>query len=160
MSEDKPVSQSEFKQVLDQMGKTFTDSMASLTVQFEDIVSKKINANTIEVSKVLEEHAQAINALNARGQTTVGTNTRKEQLTELIELAKSAGDIPWLKEKLGIGSNPATEKLDQLGQTVALGIQRRSIKALEKIALKQFKSGDLFADEIQSVVDTKIEHGI
>jgi flagellar hook-basal body complex protein FliE len=170
MSESKPkkikepmVSENKLAEVLSALTTQFDATITELKNSNENMAGE-LRKSTAEFSRILNEHAEAINALAQQRQQNPGQvqTGNSQKLDDLIQKITAITELPFVKSKLGLEDvNPATQRLQSLGETVALGIQRRSIKELEKIALKQIRRGDLFADEVTGIVtETVTDHGI
>ena len=161
--EDKPVTQVQLKAILENMGKEMTQIVNSIKEAFENVVSQKINANTVEISRVLQEHAVAIN--NLAGQRSEQPQQQgASKVEDIFQKLTTILDNPFVQKKLGIQVEPVDTELSNLSQLVTLGVKREMVNAYKNSVKKFVRKDLLFQDEVAGAIDIAaekaVEHGI
>ena len=157
------VTKGELKQVLQDMSQQMSESLNKAIESMEDIVSKKINANTAEISKTLNEHANAITSI-AQVVQQPPQQTQAQGLKSIISQVLQDPELrPLFLQKVGINPvDPVSEGFGDLAQTLALGA-KREVQAAMKLSIRKYlKQGHLFTDEVKDVIVDKaaVSHGI
>ena len=158
-----PVAKGELRVILDDLGKTMSESLNKAIESMETIVSNKINANTAEISRTLNEHANAIQSIAAAIQAPQ-PQTQAQGIKQLIAEVLQSPDLrPIILQKIGVNPvDPVSEGFGDLAQTLALGA-KREVQAAMKLSIRKYlKQGHLFTDEVKDVIVDKAatSHGI
>jgi hypothetical protein len=136
--------------------------------QVEELVSSKLNASNAEISKALMQHGTAIESIanmiqNGQPQAQPQQN-RQQKLDDLIGQVHQIMEIPLVKQKLGIESDPLTAEADALISANWTAAKREFINMQKRSLKKAFTKGLVFPEEVEGLVESAgtkaIEHGI
>lgn len=164
--EDRPVTLGQVKEIMKHMGETMTEAVAETKAEIETLVTQKINQSNIEFSRVLNEHAVAINNLAGAGEQPQAQGqiapAQGGGLQNLIDKINSILEIPIVKQRLGIESDPITAEADHLIEANWTAAKRAFVAQQRDQVKKAFRKGLLFPDEIGDLVEGSkaLQHGV
>jgi hypothetical protein len=127
---DAPVTMGQLSQILQDMSKTYTDAITNLSANFEETISKKINAQDARMSQAIDQQNIAINQIvehiNKGGQTA--QQQGRGQITDILNSPAGQELIPIIKEKLGLSTGQPDPEVEEF---------RRNTEQLNRIVYKK-----------------------
>ena len=110
-------------------------------------------------------HEEAIKTLAQHMQQNppAAAQDRAAKLDNLIDTIMKITEIPVVKQKLGLESDPIDNELTNLGQLVTKGIKRQMASAYVGSVKSFTRKGFLFPEETEGIIEQAAEkhvHGI
>lgn len=163
---DKPVvyvTEEMLERVVNGFGSTVEAAIDRMSKTLDDSTTQKINQATIEISRVLNDHAERINAITAvinqkgpaqvatpghpnQGGQRAGTETYVDKVLDEL--------LPWVRQKLGTESSETDQEINQL-ITANWQAAKREFVLLQKANLRRsFRKGLVHPEEVEGLIET------
>jgi hypothetical protein len=161
---DAPVTMGQLSQILQDMSKTYTDAITNLSANFEETISKKINAQDARMSQAIDQQNIAINQIVEHINKGGAAQQGRGQITDILNSPAGQELIPIIKEKLGLATgqpDPAVEEFrrntEQLNRIVYKKAALMTARMIEK-GMKGMLSSEFTTSAASNLASSAISH--